>query len=63
MERLENPDWKTSAQVPAPQAPLEELTLRIAERACRLAQQHGPAEGCELELWLAAEIEVKRELR
>ncbi len=58
-----NPDRKASERVPAPQAHLEELTLRIAERAYRLSQQHGPAPGCELELWLQAEAEVKRELR
>ena len=58
-----NPGRKGSEQVPASQVHLEELTLRIAERAYRLAQQHGPAPGCELELWLQAESEVKRELR
>jgi len=58
-----NPDRKVSEQVPALQTHLEELTLRIAERAYRLAQRHAPAEGCELELWLQAETEVKRELR
>ena len=44
-------------------ASIEELTLRIPERANRLAQQRGMSPGCELALWLEAEAEVKRELR
>ena len=47
----------------APQAPLHELTLRIAECAKRLAQERHLPPGCELALWLEAEAEVKRELR
>lgn len=44
-------------------AALEELTLRIARRANRLAQQREVPPGGELALWLEAEAEVKRELR
>lgn len=44
-------------------AHIEELTLRIAERAHRLAQRRALSPGCELELWLEAETDVKRELR
>ena len=58
-----NPDPKASEQAPALRVHVEELTLRIAEQAYWLAQQHVPAPGCELELWLRAETEVKRELR
>jgi hypothetical protein len=43
-------------------APIEELTLRIAERANRLARERGLPLGGELALWLEAEKEVKREL-
>jgi hypothetical protein len=42
---------------------IDELTLRIAERANRLAEQRDMAPGCELALWLEAEAQVKRELR
>jgi hypothetical protein len=42
--------------------PVSELTLRIAERANRLAAARPPAPGRELELWLEAEAQVKREL-
>lgn len=45
---------------PAP-ARIAELTLRIAERANRIAQERGMAPGRELDLWLEAEAEVKRE--
>jgi hypothetical protein len=44
-------------------AALEELTLRIARRANRLAQQREVPPGGELALWLEAEAEVKHELR
>jgi hypothetical protein len=54
-ERTEN--------LPPLPARIEELTLRIAERANRLAQRRALSPGCELELWLEAETEVKRELR
>jgi hypothetical protein len=42
---------------------IDELTLRIAERANRLAEQRDMTPGCELALWLEAEAQVKRELR
>jgi hypothetical protein len=41
----------------------EELTLLIAERVDRLAQQRGMPPGSELALWLEAEAQVKRELQ
>jgi hypothetical protein len=44
-------------------SPLSELTLLIAERANRLASQHPARNGDELETWLEAEAQVKRELR
>jgi hypothetical protein len=47
---------------PSPAAHVDELTLRIAERVKRLAQERCMAPGCELELWQEAEAEVKREL-
>jgi hypothetical protein len=48
-------------RAPAPRAPVDELTLRIAECAKRLAQERELPPGCELALWLEAEAEVKRE--
>jgi len=42
--------------------PVSELTLRIAERANRLAAGHPLPPGGELALWLEAEAQVKREL-
>jgi hypothetical protein len=51
----------TRNRAPGP-ARIAELTLRIAERANRLAQERGMAPGRELDLWLEAEAEVKREL-
>ena len=42
---------------------IPELTLRIAERANRLAARRPLLPGHELELWLQAEAQVKRELR
>jgi hypothetical protein len=42
---------------------IDELTLRIAQRANRLAEQRDMTPGCELALWLEAEAQVKRELR
>ena len=50
-------------RAPAARAQVDELTLRIAERAKRLAQERQLPPGCELALWLEAEAEVKRELR
>ena len=38
------------------------LTLRIAERVAQLAHKRHVRHGGELELWLEAEAEVKREL-
>jgi hypothetical protein len=38
-----------------------ELTMLIAERASRLAQARQIGPGRELELWLEAEAQVKRE--
>jgi hypothetical protein len=49
--------------VPPPPARIEELTLRIAERANQLAELRALSPGCELELWLEAETDVKRKLR
>jgi hypothetical protein len=46
-----------------PPARIDELTLRIAERANRLAQRRDMTPGCEGALWLEAEAEVKREMR
>jgi hypothetical protein len=48
---------------PVQQQLIDELTLRIAERANRLAEQRDMTPGCELALWLEAEAQVKRELR
>jgi hypothetical protein len=39
----------------------QELTMLIAERANRLAQEHELRPGRELELWREAEAQVKRE--
>ena len=50
-------------RAPAARAQVDELTLRIAECAKRLAQERQLPPGCELALWLEAEAEVKRELR
>ena len=50
-------------RAPAARAQVDELTLRIAECAKRLAQERQQLPGCELALWLEAEAEVKRELR
>jgi hypothetical protein len=47
----------------AARAQVDELTLRIAECAKRLAQERQLPPGGELALWLEAEAEVKRELR
>jgi len=49
--------------LPVQEQLIDELTLRIAERANRLAEQRDMAPGCELALWLEAEAQVKRELR
>lgn len=43
------------------QIPLSELTLRIAERANRIAEHQPLAPGAELELWQRASAEVKRD--
>ena len=43
------------------QAPISELTLLIAERALQLALKRRIAPGRELDLWLEAEAQVKRE--
>ena len=46
----------------APRRPKDaELILLIAERACRLAQERDRGPGRELELWLEAEAQIKRE--
>jgi hypothetical protein len=45
------------------QAATSWLTLLIAERASRLCQKRQLAPGRELELWLEAEAQVKREIR
>jgi len=50
------------AEPTASGARLHELTLLIALRASRLAQQRAMPPGTELALWLEAEAEVKREL-
>lgn len=42
-------------------APISELTLLIAERALQLALKRRIAPGRELDLWLEAEAQVKRE--
>ena len=42
-------------------ADIDELTLLIAERAQRLALERRILPGRELELWLEAEAEVKRD--
>ena len=47
----------------AARAQVDELTLRIAECAKRLAQERQLPPGGELALWREAEAEVKRELR
>jgi len=56
-----------SADLPTKDAPapphIDELTLKIAERANRLAQERAIAPGGELALWLEAGAEVKRELQ
>lgn len=39
----------------------QELTMLIAERASRLAQEHEVGPGRELDLWREAEAQVKRE--
>lgn len=41
---------------------VEELTLLIAVRARRLAEERDVPPGGELDLWLQAEADVKREL-
>ena len=46
----------------AARAQVDELTLRIAECAKRLAQERQLPPGGELALWLEAEAEVKRNL-
>ncbi|HZM36530.1 MAG TPA: DUF2934 domain-containing protein [Burkholderiales bacterium] len=46
---------------PQPGQKESELTLLIAERACRLAQERQIGPGRELDLWLEAEAQVKRE--
>mgnify|MGYP006171812081 CR=1 FL=1 len=46
---------------PIPGQKESELTLLIAERANRLAQERQIGPGRELELWLEAEAQVKRE--
>jgi len=57
------PDEKKDRNSPVPPACIDELTLRIAERANRLAQRRDMTPGCERALWLEAEAEVKREMR
>ena len=47
----------------AARAQVDELTLRIAECAKRLAEERQLPPGGELALWHEAEAEVKRELR
>ena len=47
----------------AARAQVDELTLRIAECAKRLAEERQLPPGGELALWREAEAEVKRELR
>ena len=42
--------------------PTAALTLRIAERVAQLARRREVPHGGELELWLEAEAQVKREL-
>jgi hypothetical protein len=42
-------------------AVISELTLRIAERALQLALRRRIEPGRELDLWLEAEAQVKRE--
>jgi hypothetical protein len=54
---------KNEDRTPPARACIDELTLRIAERANQIAQQRGMPPGCEFALWLEAEAEVKRDLR
>jgi len=67
---LRNPEWPLHPSLPVepvvsrpgPHPRIDALTLRIAERANRLAQERGIAPGCELDMWREAEAQVKREL-
>ena len=56
-------DRGKAKRAPAAKAPIDELTLRIAECAKRLAEERQLPPGGELALWREAEAEVKRELR
>lgn len=46
---------------PIPGQKEPELILLIAERACQLAQARDRGPGRELDLWLEAEAQIKRE--
>ena len=58
MQRSAN---RASASAPEVRAKIDELTLLIAERAQHLAQRRRLGPGRELELWLEAEAQIKRE--
>ena len=58
---MEKAGERRSSERSAPRATAP-LTLRIAERVAQLSQKRHIPHGGELELWLEAEAEVKREL-